>query len=112
VKTLLLATWAFPCLCAGQQLAMAPLQSEYRSQEKKISVFENPENHFTRVEFEAPVNEQVTVDFINATGKLIERIYKFTNNKDDQFVELDTRYFAPGVYFVKVGEQMEKLVFY
>src|SRR5690606_27555087 len=108
--TLLLATWAFPCLCAGQQLAMAPQQAMNRPQEKTITVFENPDTHFTRVEFEAPENERVTVDFMNATGKLIERIYKFTGNRKDQFVELDTRYFAPGVYFVRVGEQMEKLV--
>lgn len=112
MKTLIIATLAIPGFCFGQNLAMNSNSPGNARQEKEIYVFQNPANHFTRVEFMAEKNEKVTVDFLNATGTVIERIYKTADKRSEQFVELDTRYFSPGVYFVKVGEQMEKFVFY
>lgn len=81
-------------------------------EETPLRVYTNPFNEFTRIEFWKTNRKETKIDVINATGRLIERITKDVRQKGLQCIEIDTRYFAPGVYFVLVEEQMRKIVIY
>ncbi len=112
IKNLLL-TLAFLPICS---FAQDELSTEFvvfqPVEETPLRVYTNPFNEFTRIEFWKTNRKETKIDVINARGTLIERITKDVKQKGLQLVEIDTRYFAPGVYFVLVEDQMSKIVIY
>ncbi len=85
---------------------------EYHSSEDEplLCVYRNPENQFTRIEFWDEAIGQINIDIMNARGVLIERIPKEYDKEGLKIVELDTRYFRPGVYFVRVNKAVMKFL--
>lgn len=110
MKTLLYLGLMLP-FCASAQPS-ASFSENVAIESTPLRVYTNPSNAFTRIEFWEEDAEQKHIDLINGEGRILERIVKEVKTPGLQIAELDTRLFSPGVYFIKVGEEMRKIVKY
>ena len=110
MKTLLYLGLMLPFYAAAQTLTS---YSEISVEDgTPLRVYTNPSNAFTRIEFWEERSEEKHIDLLNGEGKILERIIKNVKTPGLQVTELDTREFSPGVYFIKVGDEMRKIVKY
>ncbi|WP_304231909.1 T9SS type A sorting domain-containing protein [Jiulongibacter sediminis] len=110
MKTLLYLSLMLPICAAAQTITS---YSEISIEDgTPLRVYTNPSNAFTRIEFWEDDAEQKQIDLLNGEGRILERLVKKVETPGLQITELDTREFSPGVYFIKVGDEMRKIVKY
>ncbi|MCE3227530.1 MAG: hypothetical protein K0S32_2081 [Bacteroidetes bacterium] len=73
---------------------------------KELSLYPNPANHFVTLKSNASHNGIIQVQILNSEGKL------FKNFEMKGNTEVDVREFPAGLYFVKAGDEVGKLMVY
>ncbi|MGR3811234.1 T9SS type A sorting domain-containing protein [Jiulongibacter sp. NS-SX5] len=111
MKSLLYLLFLCPLLGNAQEVSL-DLKPEISVEKTPLRVYTNPSNSFTRIEFWSDEAQVENIDVITGDGRLFERIVHNVNQEGLQLAELDTRNFSPGVYFIKVNEEMRKVVRY
>lgn len=74
-----------------------------------FQLYPNPGNSVTHIKFEIPKEDELTIDLLDITGKIVERLFEFKNAKANDYDLSFTAKQAPGIYFVsiKYGDKRE-----